>query len=256
MEVVHNYNKTHSLVKIKIRDLLELPIRNWSRNRPPDLDRCKEIADYIYQKRPVLDWFFYMIQDSAIYEIIDGIHRFTAIQMVHKYICDLASSKRELDNPIEINIDNFHTQFYEQSIFISVRWNASLGETIDVFQNINKCVPIADLYIHIIENFDKRKILEEIYHTWKYRYPSHFTHSAKPQTPNTNRDRFIDMIESIYDKEPTINSSIKDKIEEHLFRMNEWMKHNISPKTSDKVLQKCNKTGCFLFSGSFSKDLY
>jgi hypothetical protein len=58
---------------------------NWQYNRPPDTIRCTEIAKTIYTKHPELDWMFYMIttgNDQKTLHVIDGIHRFTALQII------------------------------------------------------------------------------------------------------------------------------------------------------------------------------
>jgi hypothetical protein len=125
MEIIHTYCENHVLGKITVRDLLNMQhIGNWKFNRPPDHIRCKEIAKYIFTKRPRLDWLFYAIgnDDSLNLYIIDGIHRFTAFTLIHTE----NSKPTDLLTPNEFAGDL--AWFYKQHVLISLRTNTSEGE--------------------------------------------------------------------------------------------------------------------------------
>jgi len=235
MQTIHSYHANHSLMKIKIIDLLKMPMLNWIHNRPPDMNRSNEIAEYIIIKQPVLDWLFYIVSQKDKYEMLDGIHRFTALHIIHKKI---------EENTVLIGFNK--DAFYNMDVLLSVRINPSLGECVDLFQNINKSVPIAELYVRVMTDMDKRRILEDVYIKWSLAYPSHFTHCNRPQIPNTNRDRFIDFLDHIYEK-LNITPSNKNCLEEKLIEINKEIQENIPAKISQKVIDKCNISGCYLF---------
>lgn len=59
-ELILLYSETHRIYKIKIRDLLVGPIKNWSYNRPPDNARCPDIARYMYNSKKPIDTMLYL----------------------------------------------------------------------------------------------------------------------------------------------------------------------------------------------------
>ena len=66
------------MVKTTIKCLLEMPIINWSYNRPPDIQRCIEIGEhYLYEKTWPQDPFYlnYNNEKDQVFEIYDGSHR-------------------------------------------------------------------------------------------------------------------------------------------------------------------------------------
>jgi hypothetical protein len=242
---LHKYNEKHILFKCKICDILnnEIPIVNWERNRPPDISRCDEIATYIYSKHSVLDWLFYMTYDKITnkFSIIDGIHRYTALQII----------KRENSKPPDFICPNTFGQnndaswLYEKYILISLRIESTLGEQVDLFQSLNKCNPVPELYFEN-NNQIKREIIEEVVKEWTARFKSHFSPNSKPNSPNINRDRFIEFLDFIYEKYK-INKSNSHLLNDTLFEMNNTNRLNIPPKTSAKIIEKCKQTGCYLF---------
>lgn len=234
-EKVHTYNNNHYICKIKIKDLLLMCPRNWEMNRPADIDRCSEIIKYIASHKGSTDWILYMIYEKNTFKIIDGLHRFTALQM----LCETEEYKEQYDI-VELCL------IKEKYIFLSILENPSIGETIEKFQSLNKSIPISDLYISSVENTEKRKIIEELSRTWSTLYKPHFTHCPNPQIPNTNRDRFIDLLTLLYDKY-NINTSNKRILENKLNELNHFMMENIPNKVSAKAIQKCRDSGCYLF---------
>jgi hypothetical protein len=244
-ELLHTYNENHLLIKCKVRDLFNKNVVNWKYNRPPDLVRCGEIAKTIYTKHPELDWLLYMITiENApnILHFIDGIHRYTALHII----------QTECGKPIDFITPSIFTnntdwlcKLYDKTVVISLRMNATTGEAIDLFQSLNKCNPVPELYM-INSNYDKRNIIENVVKEWTTRYKTHFTATQKPNVPNINRDRFIDFLDTAYEKYKITNNTsylLLEKIDE----MNNYVKTHIPIKTPVKALEKCNETGCFLF---------
>ena len=59
-QILIKYTETYLLVVTNVRTLLSLNIVNWKRNRPAEMDRCREIAKDIANARPFLDSLFYL----------------------------------------------------------------------------------------------------------------------------------------------------------------------------------------------------
>jgi hypothetical protein len=61
-----------------------------------------------------------------------------------------------------------------------------------------------------------------------------------------NRDKFIDILDFVYEKYK-LNNSTNHLLTERLYELNSNLKANPPKKTSQSALDKCNKTGCFIF---------
>jgi len=244
MECLHVYSSDHLIVKCKIEDVISSAaikkIINWKYNRPPDEMRSNEIAEYVYTKKQEVDWMFYMIYDKGILQVIDGIHRFRAVQIV----------KTETSKPLDYLTPSIFGSdradwLLEKYILISVRQNMTDGQAIDLFQSLNKSNPVPELYMFNTDQ-QRRSIIEENVQEWSSRFNMHFTASKSPNIPNMNRDRFIEILDFVYTKY-NIDNSTRHLLTEKLYELNTVLKNN-PPKTATKnAIEKCNKTGCFIF---------
>lgn len=243
--ILHDYNSFHKIIKIKISDLLNAPITNWIYNRPPDLNRCNDIAKYIYYSKSFIDTMIYLSfnNNNKTFDVIDGIHRFTSLKIIKEH----NSKPLDLITPSDLGNNNDANWLFDSYIIINLRINASEGELIELFKNLNKSNPIPDLYL-CNANQEKKEIIEKSVKEWQNKYPSHFSSKAKPYKPNVNRDRFIDLLEIIYDKYD-ISQEKKDMLENLLDRTNTNISYNVPRKItkSKSINDKCVETGCWLF---------
>ena len=231
-ELIHRYSPNHVLMKCAVADLFNTNIKKWKYNRPPDITRCREIAQFVLSRRPTIDWMFYAIYENStdtVY-LLDGLHRFTALKIIHD------ENKANLEDISHI---------LSQHVIISIRIDVTDGEAIDIFQQINKSNPVPELYLQNADQ-DKKTVIEEIANKWMINYRGHFSTNPRPNVPNTNRDRFIEFLDSMYQKmELTRETSYK--LNYKLREMNEHMQTNPPPKLSAKTLEKCQQSGCYLF---------
>jgi hypothetical protein len=235
LEKIHVYTDNHFVVKIKIKDLFKMSPRNWELNRPPDFERCRDIIKYIGTHKGSTDWMFYMIHENNTYKIIDGIHRYTALY----HLC--------CTDEYRLQYNLFDLCFIgEKHVFVSIMVSPSIGETIEKFQTLNKSISISELYLTPVENCEKKKIIEDLTKVWMTLYKPHFTHCPNPQIPNTNRDRFVDLLDLLYEKH-NINNASKHALENKLNELNRHVMENIPEKVSVKAIQKCRDTGCYIF---------
>jgi hypothetical protein len=242
-ELVLLYSEKHRIYKIKISDLLVGPIKNWSYNRPPDNARCPDIARYIYNSKKHMDTMLYLAFNNQkdIFEVLDGIHRLTALKII----------KEENSKPLDLitcgdfGSNNDANWLYDQYLLVNIRFNTSLGELIEAFQNLNKCQAVPDLYIKD-SGKEKREIIDAIANEWYVKYKKHFSSSANPHIGNTNRNRFVDLLEKMYDKH-NIDATSGDKLRCLLENANRKLGEHISSKISVDTRLKCKETGCYLF---------
>jgi len=242
-ELLHSYGDKHGIYKIQVKDLLKDNIKNWEYNRPPDLARCPDIARYIYNSKKPMDTMlhFTFTNNKNIFEVLDGIHRLTAL----KIIKEENSKPLELLCPGDFGSNNDGNWLYEQYLIVNIRFNASIGELFEVFKNLNKSQSVPDLYIRDPQK-EKRHIIDAIANEWFVLYKKHFSSSANPITGNTNRNKFVDLLDKLYDKHK-IDESNSDKLRQLLDNANYLLVNNIPSKTSIDIRLKCRETGCYLF---------
>lgn len=238
--LLHTYTPSHKLVKMSVLKLLQAPILRWKNNRPADLQRCAEIAASCWNKKQPLDWLIYVsCQTDNTYAVLDGWHRYNTLLYIHKQIENSAAENTDLSAPPSAFTGD-NAWFYNNHILVSVRENMTYGEEIDLFQNINKSNPVAELYLRT-ESDEKRDFINEIAKQWMLRYKSHFKSSANPRSPNTNRDRFVDLLSTVYDNVGQQN------VENWLYKTNAQIEASPPKKASFDALWECKKTGCYLF---------
>ena len=248
---IHSYSKDHVIFKCTISDLLNAAknkrLENWKYNRPPDNIRCVEIAESIYTKKQEIDWLLYIVCETDdknkknSLQIIDGIHRFHSLQIIHR------ENNKPIDHltPTLFGNNNDAHWLYEKYIIISLRLNMSTGQSMDLFKSLNNSNPVPELYI-VDTDHQKRTIIEFNANEWMTKFSSHFTASKNPNIPNMNRDRFIEILDYVYTKY-RLNNSTSHLLTEKLYELNYTLKKNPPPKVSANSIEKCLKTGCFIF---------
>jgi len=207
-------------------------IENWDYNRPPDLERSREIASAILQQKNAIDWVLHFAYDSVnkCFQVIDGIHRVYALEMAEKN-----------ENKIFVNVDTY--------IMINFKVDASKGELVDWFHAINNSNPVPELYLRDTSQ-QKRECIEKITKEWQEKYPEHFMSTKKPNVGHINRDRFMDILDILYEKNKKTHSkliSIEDILREKIQNKNRFIQENLPKKLSPKILEKCAHSGCYLF---------
>ena len=241
-EIIHVYSERHFISKIKVSDLLNAPITNWKYNRPPDKVRCDDIAKYIYLSKTPLDTMLYLNfnNKTTTFDVIDGIHRYTSLKIIQENNATL-----DFITTGDYGTNSDAKWLYDSCIILNVRFNSTEGETIELFKTLNKSTPIPDLYIRDVSK-EKRDIIEIVANNWQVKYKPHFSANNKPNKPNINRDRFIDLLETIYIKY-NMNDNTKITLEEVLERANWNISNNYPRKLTQPIIDKCKTTGCWLF---------
>lgn len=243
-ELVLSYGENHGIYKIQIGDLLVgSSVKNWSYNRPPDMARCPDIARYIYSSRKSIDTMLYLSFNNLkdIFEVLDGIHRLTALKIIKEH----NSKPLDLLTCGDFGSNNDANWLYNKYLLVNIRFNSSLGELIEVFQNLNKSQVVPDLYIKDT-NKEKRDIIDAIANEWYVKYKRHFSSSANPHIGNTNRNRFVELLDKIYDKHK-IDETSANKLRLLLENANNKMRENISGNISVDTRLKCRESECYLF---------
>lgn len=249
-EPIHAFTENHFLLKIKISDVLNAPINNWSYNRPPDMSRCPDIARYMYNSKKPIDTMICLTykNQTDTFEVLDGIHRLTALRIIQtenfkNKPLDFITPSFEGD--CEFGANNDAQWLYNQYLLVNIRFNSVLGDLIEIFKTLNKSQAVPDIYIRDVAK-EKRDIIEAIANDWQIRYKKHFSSSANPIIGNTNRHKFINLLDVLYDKYKIDETKI-NKFKQILEEANTKISLNVSSKLSVDARLKCRESGCYLF---------
>ena len=244
--IVHSYSNIHFIIKCKVIDIFKLNMCNWKYNRPPDMTRCNDIATYIYNRKTIMDSMVYLWfnHKRKIYEIYDGAHRITALNIIKNNNILFTNSETN-----EITINETISWIFDSYIILNVKFNSTDADIIEAFKTLNKSFPVPDIYIRD-ETTERKKVIEDVAMKWQTKYNSHFVSSLRPYRPNTNRDKFIELLDYIYDKY-RISETQRD-----LGQILETANYNISMnipapssklKLTSQIIEKCSSTGCWIF---------
>jgi hypothetical protein len=244
--IITEYNGNHCLLSITIETLVNVmkPI-NWKHNRPADETRWRAIAKSIFNKRTHFDTIIYVHYNSTndTFEIIDGLHRFSAIKHIYN------ENIKQL-NPLETNdygCNRDATWFYNSSIVVSVYSDRSFGELAVIFENLNNSVPIPSIFIPEPNPGQKKQAICDTALSWQRRYPKHFSDGNRTKVPNINRDRFMDILSEVYDSTEG-KHNLLDLLNATNIRMKQYYTSNITHvKISEQTISKCTDNDCWLF---------
>lgn len=244
--VVHEYNPFHFFCKCTVTDIVSISsISRWEHNRPPDAVRYKELAEKVFYNKTTLDTFilYVALDESNQLKIVDGMHRYSALKEMSQ---DQNKSFSCCNTRFAVPKETIFSQF----ILMSIRLYPSKGELVDWFQNLNNIIPVPELYIHD-HSKQKRNIVEEIVKEWTYRFSNHFTKGGSQKAyrrPNMNVDIFRDVLSELYDKNKP--DTTIEEFSSCLYRLNDTLKaqeHWKNKTITASMIEKCNKSGCFLF---------
>jgi hypothetical protein len=231
---LHSYSDFHCIIKTTIQDIMDAPIVNWKYNRPADLVRCEDIALDMKKSGKPVDTMLSMSFNKSIksFEVIDGIHRYTALR--HIYESTGASESGITKGGL-----------FQSFIIINLKFNQSKDELSHWFQTLNKSISVSELYNGNSSKV-KKDYIELLCSRYQLRYTTHFQASKKPNKPNINRDTFMNILNAVYDT-LELTEENKERLEILLEDINEHISEHPPKKVTDAALQKCERTGCYLF---------
>jgi hypothetical protein len=218
----------HQTCLIPFDVFAKMPIRRWKHNRPSDQDRVAEIREFMRGSKRV-DGIIYLAgigQDLVCYE---SNHRREALEgIAHDRIVDF------------------------RPILIDVIWNATDELIKNEFFRLNKAVSVPDLYIDPtdvgdgvgINAYDRVQQLIAARDLFCSKYSAVKVTTNNPHRPNFNSDKLLDDL-------ARVSNSNKISIPEMLRRLdllNAKLARSDHTKLSQKVIDRCEKSGCWLFT--------
>jgi hypothetical protein len=206
----------HSVYWITCDIFSQLPIKAWKYNRPPDVDRITEINRHMNETKRM-----------------DGIIYLACVD--NEIVCYESNHRREALRGLE----------GMNQLLVDIIWNATDEIVKEEFLRLNKAVSVPELYIA-----DEADVvitgIKDAVDKFCENYASHKVGSNRPQRPNFNRDTVIDEFYRVM-KENRIGI---DEFVTRLQRLNGEMAGRDKTKLAQKVIDKCEKSGLWLFAWS------
>jgi hypothetical protein len=252
-QIIHDYDTTTKLVKIKIIDILNsIKIYNWEYNREPDIERIPLIAQNMYENRLIKTMlcFNYEFKNDE-FEIIDGSHRYEAFKLLHSF------STNTNDKP-DWFINEELNWLLNEYIIVQIYFQTNKEQLTELRNNINYSKPMPIEYDKLLNDKEKNKIIKDIYLEYYNRYKKCFGNGKDENMRNNkkmDRDRFYVILSKVYDKYD-ININRVGLLQNKLNEANQKIKHKVlegefnrGPHKckNQKILDRCEETGCYLF---------
>ena len=207
------HGSNHQLWWVPVKLFNQLPIEKWEFNRDPDMDRVAEIHDHILRAKRA-----------------DGIIHLADIK--NKIVCYESNHRREALKGIDDCAD----------ILIDLMWNTNDEELKEEFRRLNKAVSVAELYIaEKPVDFNELIVARDAF-CKKYAM-------LKSTSPNSHRPAFEQ--NSLLDDFARITKENKISVPELMKRLeslNDEMSRRDRKKLKEGVIEKCIKSGCWLFA--------
>ena len=200
-----------------------LDVKQWKYNRPPDMTRIPEIHGWMKQ-----------------FGRMDGVLNLAYIQG-EGLICFESNHRRLALDGLDI------------PVFADIVWDATHETVRQEFMRINKAVSVPDLYVAETPA-TLRVELEDAVAEFRKKYASMESTSGRPNRPNYNRDKLTDEFMRLQ-KELVVPVP---ELMSRIYSLNEAYSTKDKSKLTEKIRQKCEASGLWLFAWSSSiptKDL-
>jgi len=207
---------THDIYWIPIKVFNQLPIKMWKHNRPTDKERVTEIHEYMKVSKRM---------DGIIYlAYLDG-----------ELVCYESNHRREALKGIdEVN-----------DILVDIMWNTTDQRIKEEFVRLNKAISVPDLYVENPTEITLEEIKTAV-DAFAEKYKKLRVSSSRPQRPNFTRDMLFDEFYRVMKE----NGLTVQQLMERLDALNKYMSLKDKTKLSEKVIKKCEESGCWLFAWS------
>ena len=199
----------------------------WRKNRPPDRLRVDEIKTHIIKNGYVEGIIYLASTPNQGLVCYDGNHRREALTLIDK----------------------------SYKIFINVLENPTDKHLCESFLNLNKCVPVTDLYMEPEKDTEDTKLMKiivnELADYYAALWKEHRKTSPNPKRPNFNLDGLKTRLKHIIDESELIVSyDNKFKLIDYINGCNDIIRGTLDEKThkvTPKMLEKCSRNNCYLF---------
>jgi hypothetical protein len=213
------HGPNHYVYWVPARVLNQLPIKRWKYNRPPDEERVAEIKAYMETSNRM---------DGIVY----------LAQLEDELVCYESNHRREaLKSMTDVSRMNY--------ILVDVLTNATHETIRDEFNRLNKSIPLPVIY-KVTDTEINREELKEFVDNFCATYKACRSSSDNPHRPHFNRDLLTDEFTRILNE---TGMSITELME-RLTRLNQSMMTRDRSRLPTKVIEKCEKTGLWLFAWS------
>ncbi len=232
-QLLYKITNTNSVFLTTWEHLKKLNIKNWGKNRPPDICRIPQICEQL-KKQTYIDGIIYIFKNkNKEWICYDGIHRLTALYTLDSQATLNKHNEKTNNYNIIVDVVNVYNELY-----ISHK-----------FKKINMCVPVPELYTAAEQELTLRNNIENTCNYFQTKYKVHFSPNKNSNKPNENRDAMIQKLTE-YFKEIENNNLTDEKMIGIINDFNNKMKdsyHIKKSKITKRMKDKCEKTGCYLF---------
>jgi hypothetical protein len=194
----------------------ELPIKRWKHNRPPDNDRVAEIHEFMNQTKRM---------DGMLY-----------VACVNKeLVCYESNHRREA----LIGIEGMNP------ILVDILWDATDEMVKSEFLRLNKAVSVPELYVSEDTSVDPSELIQlrdKFCETYKLLKVT----TGRPNAPNFNSDMVMNEFLRVMKE----NKLTPSEFWIRLMRLNTQMASRDRKKLTLKIIEKCERSGLWLFAWS------
>ena len=207
---------SHQICIIPLDIFNGLPIKRWKHNRPPDKERVQEIHDYMMGSKRV-----------------DGIIYLACVDK--ELVCYESNHRREALNGLT---DVHH-------ILVDIIWDATDEMVKAEFLRLNKAVSVPELYVGDDATIDVGDLIR-MRDAFCEKYKLLKVSTGRPNAPNFNPDMVLNEFHRVM-KENKIGPT---ELWNRLIALNNSMALRDRKKLSVKVIEKCERSGLWLFAWS------
>lgn len=212
-------NGTHQVWSVPIKIFNSLPINRWKYNRPPDMDRVAEIHAYMNVSKR-MDGMIYVAEIGSDLVCYESNHRREALKR---------EALKGLDDMAEIIVD--------------IMFNTTHDVVKEEFLRLNKAVSVPELYVSE-EPIANSGDLVAAKNDFCKKYADHKSTSGRPQKPNFNSDQLLDDLLLITREKNITVATLMTRLD----GLNKTMAERDRKGLTDKVVEKCTKSGLWLFA--------